>query len=270
VAERFSERIRRLAGDDWTDAAESLLSTALRHSSCLSEERGAGPGDSGEDNERLEFLGDAVLGMVVAEALYSLSPPLAPGAMTRLRAAAVAGPALAEVAREWRLGDELRLGKGELMQGGNANPSNLGRAMEAAIGAVYLGAGPRAAARVVMAALGDRVREQPGQVMASDTDPKSALLEYVQARWQGMAPAYDVAGRDGPDHAPRWTIRARVGAIAAEASGASLRSAEKAAARELLMMLQLPGLDGQAGRPDQRAARDCAATEREQERSLFA
>lgn len=236
LTEGFSERLRRLAGPDWTGATAELLETALRHSSLLEGAEG-----EREDNERLEFLGDAVLGLVVAEALYQVRPPLDPGAMTRARAAVVAGPVLAEVAAGWGLGAELQLGRGESRHGGHANPSNLGRAMEAAIGAVYLGAGLEAAARVVLEALGDRIQGPAPAGLEVETDPKSALQELVQGRGHGQVPAYEVLGRSGPDHAPVWVVRARVGEATAQATGSSLRSAEKAAARELLLMLQWRG-----------------------------
>ena len=226
----FSERLRRLllsagvALPDWTG-----IEVALTHTSYVYES--ATPCDH---NERLEFLGDAVLGLCVAESLYRACPGLSPGQMTRIRGSLVSGSQLALVAEEWGLGLELRLGRGEERDGGRRRQSNLSRAIEAVIGAVHLGAGYRAADLVVQEILGDRI----AAAIAADLslDSKTELQELAQER--GQTPVYRVLGRTGPDHAPWWTASVAVGETEAVGQGTSLRAAEKQAALRLVGVLQ--------------------------------
>jgi len=181
-------------------------------------------------NDRLEFLGDAVLGLCVADELFRNRPDLGPGEMTRLRAAVVSGEALAQVAKEWHLGSELRLGQGEAADGGRAKGSNLSRAVEAVFGVLYLRLGygqTRLLVREVLGPLISAAAEETG-----DLDSKSTLQEKAQAR--GLSPRYEVVSREGPDHRPRWTVRVTVGDRVAEGEGSSKRLAERAAAEQML------------------------------------
>ncbi len=226
----FLSRLDRILADAGVGSVPPhLLEEALTHSSYTNE-----TGDAAGDNERLEFLGDAVLGLIAAEVLFDLEPELDPGDMTRLRAELVSGDALAAIAEEWQLGDALRLGRGEELSGGRRRPSNLSRAMEAVIGAAYLGSGYPCAAAVARAAIGRRL---PAILRASAArDAKSALQEWAQAH--GQVPTYEVVAREGPDHAPQWTVSARVESLACRATAMSRRQAEKDAARMLLARLR--------------------------------
>ncbi len=184
--------------------------------------------------ERLEFLGDRVLGLVMAEILYTSFPGEAEGDLAKRHAALVQGELLAVVAREMNLGDALILSEGERGAGGGDNDNMLADGLEALIGALYLDAGIAPCQRVITQLWGDRVNilSSPPQ------DSKTALQEWAQGRGLPL-PAYEVAGREGPDHAPRFIIRVTVqGFPAAEAEGTSRRAAEKEAARILLQNLE--------------------------------
>jgi ribonuclease-3 len=225
----FERRLAATLGQPVLDPGlRQLLSVALTHSSYVHE-----AGCEIEDNERLEFLGDAVLDLCVAEILWLRYPDLAPGDLTRIRADVVSGSALARVAEAWDLGAALRLGRGEDLDGGRGRSSNLSRAYEAVLAAIYLGMGYPATLRVVEAALGDWIDALAAGASGSDT--KSALQELAQAR--GLTPSYQVLAREGPDHAPTWSVRATVGEDSADASAGSRRQAEKAAAGQLLSRL---------------------------------
>jgi len=215
----------------------ALLEQALVHRSYLNEN----PHFSLTSNERLEFLGDAVLGLLVAERLYRDFPGLSEGEMTRLRAALVQRDTLARVARSIGLGDYLYLGKGEEVSGGREKPTNLAAALEAVLGAVYLDGGMVAAEKVVWLLLEveiDRVAGQPGEV-----DYKSRLQELVQARYQ-VTPDYRALGATGPDHARSFTVEVVVGGeVLGKGSGKSKKAAETQAAR-----IALERLSGQSDR----------------------
>ncbi len=182
------------------------------------------------NNERLEFLGDRVLGLVMAEALLDADPDAAEGVLAPRFNALVRKETCAEVAREIDLGAVLRLGRSEMLSGGRRKQALLGDALEAVIGAVYLDAGFDAARAVVRRLWGERVTE----VKADARDPKTALQEWAQARGQ-TPPDYALVARDGPDHAPRFRISVRLdsGEMALAEAG-SKRQAEQAAARDLL------------------------------------
>lgn len=216
---------RSTAAAGLTDVSLEGIEVALTHASYAHE-----AGRTCPHNERLEFLGDAVLGLCVADELFGNHPDLGPGEMTKLRAAVVSGEALADVARAWRLGPELRLGHGEDADGGRTKDSNLSRAVEAVFGALYLKLGYERTRSLVRQVLGPRIvaaTEETG-----DHDFKSALQEQAQA--VGLSPRYQVVSRQGPDHAPRWTVRVTVGELVAEGEGSSKRLAERAAAGGLL------------------------------------
>ncbi len=209
----------------------SLLEEALLHRSYVNEN----PGAAQASNERLEFLGDAVLGLVVAERLYQGFPGFAEGKMTKLRAALVCQDALARVARSIRLGDYLYLGRGEEASGGRRKTANLARALEALIGAVYLDQGSAAASDFILR-LFDKELERvgsPGVVV----DYKTQLQELIQAKGQ-PAPSYQVIEATGPDHDRRFTVEVSAGgAVLGRGSGRSKKVAETEAARSALERL---------------------------------
>ncbi|MDJ0859077.1 MAG: ribonuclease III [Dinoroseobacter sp.] len=182
------------------------------------------------DNQRLEFLGDRVLGLVMAEALLEADLEAPEGNLAPRFNALVRKEACADVAREVDLGDVLRLGRSEMKTGGRRKDAALGDAMEAVIAAVYRDGGFEAAKRVVLRLWGDRI----SAVDADARDAKTALQEWAQAR--GLPPpSYTEVARTGPDHAPQFTIAVslRSGA-SAKAQAGNKRQAEQAAARALL------------------------------------
>jgi ribonuclease-3 len=198
------------------------LRTALAHRSFCAEV------DGEESNERLEFLGDAVLGLAVTDHLYRSYPGLPEGELAKIRAAVVNSEVLAELAAELGVGEALLLGKGEDASGGREKPSILADAMEALIGAVYLARGFRRARDLVLGLLEDRVVEAaagPG-----GRDYKTRLQELAARRFEEL-PVYEVDD-EGPDHAKRFFARVLVrGEVCGEGEGRSKKQAEQAAAR---------------------------------------
>jgi ribonuclease-3 len=181
-----------------------------------------------ESNERLEFLGDAVLGLVVTDHVFRAYPALPEGHLAQVRAAVVNAGALAEVAEELELGRALLLGKGEDASGGREKPSILADAMEAVIGAVYLDGGWDAAAALVMGLLGERIAEAAAGPGGHDF--KTRLQELAARRFDQL-PRYDVVG-EGPDHAKRFSATVYLaGQPAGVGEGRSKKQAEQAAAR---------------------------------------
>lgn len=180
--------------------------------------------------ERLEFLGDRVLGLVVAHLLYNAFPDETEGLLARRHAALVSGATLAVVADRIGLGEVLHLSEGERASGGARNENILADVMEALIGATYLDAGLSACQSVISALW----KEILHTMVEPPQDPKTALQEWAQGRGLPL-PEYVLEGRSGPDHAPSFRISVRVeGFIPVEAEGASRRAAEKAAAIMLL------------------------------------
>lgn len=199
-----------------------LITRALTHSSLSSATR--------PDNQRLEFLGDRILGLVMAEAVLSQDGDASEGQLAPRFNALVRKETCAEVAREVDLGAVLRLGKSETSTGGRRKTALLGDAMEAVIAAVYLDGGFEAARAMVLRLWGERV----AGVAEDARDAKTALQEWAQAR--GMPPpAYRELSREGPDHAPVFQVEARLAdGQAARAEGRVKRQAEQAAAKTLL------------------------------------
>jgi ribonuclease III len=199
-----------------------VLAPALVHRSWCAENLGH------DSNERLEFLGDAVLGVIITDHAYHAYPALSEGELTDVRKAVVNAVTLAEVADELDLGRHLLLGKGEEQSGGREKPSILADALEAVIGAVYLDAGWGGAAEVVLGLLGDRIAEAaagPG-----GQDYKTRLQELSARRLQDV-PTYLVVD-DGPDHAKRFFATVVVGGSPrGKGEGRSKKQAEQAAAR---------------------------------------
>jgi ribonuclease-3 len=210
-----------------------LLRQALVHSSYINEN----PALFAGHNERLELLGDAVLGLIVAEELYRSSPDLTEGEMTRLRAALVNRDALARVAQSVNLGDFLCLGKGEEASGGRSKPTNLAGALEAVIGAAYLDRGLSKARNVTMTLLTDEWSKLNKRGVAAGADFKSRLQELAQSRFQ-QAPSYRLVSSAGPPHDPVFTVDVYIsGRVVATGTGRSKKLAETAAAREALEQL---------------------------------
>lgn len=202
-----------------------LLVRAVTHASMSSPTR--------SDNERLEFLGDRVLGLVMAEAILSADTSASEGQLAPRFNALVRKETCADVARAVDLGAVLKLGRSEMMSGGRRKEALLGDAMEAVIAAVYLDAGFDAARDVILRLWGDRIES----VEADARDPKTALQEWAQARKQ-TPPRYKQVTRSGPDHAPVFTICVTLDSGETEtAQAGSKRQAEQAAAQALLARL---------------------------------
>lgn len=199
-----------------------LLELALTHSSRSHEE---GTGHLG-CNERLEFLGDSILGFVVAEALYRNYPELPEGDMTRLRAELVCEGSLVEAAMPLELGAHLRLSRGEEQGGGHRRPSMIADSFEAVLAAIYLDGGEEAA----RAFLSRTILPRLGKTKGLNRDYKTKLQEAVQSLGLS-APTYRMAGESGPDHDKRFLAQVIYdGKVAGEGSGRSKKEAEQAAA----------------------------------------
>ncbi len=203
-----------------------LLLRAVTHASISSTTR--------PDNQRLEFLGDRVLGLVMAEALLGADMAASEGQLAPRFNALVRKEACAEVAREVGLGDVLKLGRSEMLSGGRRKEALLGDAMEAVIAAVYQDGGFDAARVLILRLWGARI----GAVEQDARDPKTALQEWAQARAM-PPPIYTEQGRTGPDHQPIFTVEVRLESGEAElARAGSKRVAEQAAARALLARME--------------------------------
>ncbi len=206
----------------------SLLKLSLAHSSYVNEKPKAANGS----NERLEFLGDAILGYVVAEKLYRDFPELTEGEMTKFRAALVCRDALVRLARSVNLGSYLYLGRGEEASGGRQKEANLAGALEAVIAAVYLDQGLAVARDFVLKLLGDDLGRVSG--LGVDTDYKSQLQEIIQSK-RHIAPTYRTVEVAGPDHDQNFTVEVMVeGTVVGRGSGKSKKLAETEAAHAAL------------------------------------
>lgn len=217
------ERLARAL--DYSFRSSDLMEQALTHRSA-----------AGLNNERLEYLGDALLDFFVAEALYFRFEEADEGQLSRLRAGMVKKESLAAVARSLNLGDYLRLGAGELRSGGHARDSILADATEAVLAAVYLDGGMEAAKRVVLQLFNPKLDEiDPEQALK---DPKTRLQEYLQA-YKHPLPEYGILEVGGSQHAQRFKVFCRVLALARESlgTGTSRRRAEQQAARNMLAEL---------------------------------
>jgi ribonuclease III len=217
-------RLRRALGLEFVD--DELLGTALTHRS-----------HGSPNNERLEFLGDAVLNLVVSSVLYHRFPGSDEGTLSRLRANLVNGETLAGVARRLELGDALRLGPGEFKSGGFRRDSILAGALEAVIGAAWLDGGYEAARGFV-----ERVLAPETSAVSLDRaikDPKTLLQEWLQARQRAL-PDYEVIATTGREHARVFRIACRVDGLPdpVEGEGGSRRKAEQDAAARALALLQ--------------------------------
>lgn len=207
-------------------AKPELLMRAVTHASLSSPTR--------PDNQRLEFLGDRVLGLVMAEALLAADEGASEGQLAPRFNALVRKETCAEVALAVGLGEVLKLGRSEMLSGGRRKEALLGDAMEAVIAAVYLDAGFEAARKTVLRLWGPRI----GAVQTDARDPKTSLQEWAQARAM-PPPTYAELGRSGPDHQPEFTVAVTLANGASETARArTKRAAEQAAARALLSRLE--------------------------------
>lgn len=203
----------------------ALVERALTHRSANSKH-----------NERLEFLGDAVLGLVVAAELVERFPSAAEGQLSRLRASLVKGPTLAAVAKDLELGDLLALGSGELKSGGFRRDSILAGALEAVFGAVYIDGGFDAARDVILRLLHDKIEQTSPDAL--EKDPKTQLQEYMQALKRPL-PVYTLTETTGAAHRQSFTVSCEVDGMASATTGKgdSRRAAEQEAAAKALAIL---------------------------------
>ena len=223
-------RLQETLGYRFNDLA--LLQRALTHRSFINES----PDQALEDNERLEFLGDAVLDMVSSDLLYNRYPEMPEGRMTSMRAALVRTETLARLASYLGIGDVLQLGKGEEEHGGATRPANLCAALEALAGAIFLDQGVEAVKQVFV----------PHFIPAADAilsreldrDPKSILQEWSQANL-GYTPRYQTIRAEGPDHDKRFTVQAIIDdQVYGEGMGRSKQIAAQAAAKQALEKIE--------------------------------
>lgn len=208
--------------------SDELLELALTHRSA-----------SARNNERLEFLGDAILGAIMADALFRRRPNEGEGMLSRIRSRLVRGETLAEIAREIELGPLILLGAGERRTGGGQRSSTLSNALEALLGAVYLDGGMDAAERVVLGLFAARLEHLPAE--HDLIDPKTRLQEWLQARGQ-PPPAYRVNDVAGQAHAQTFEVLCTIegSGLAVAGHGASRRLAEQDAAARAFERLTVP------------------------------
>ncbi|MDI5892281.1 ribonuclease III [Halomonas rhizosphaerae] len=216
----FSRRIGH------TFADPGLLELAMTHRSY-----------GGQNNERLEFLGDSIVNFIIAEALFQRFPQAREGQLSRLRARLVKGQTLAELAREMAFGECLRLGSGEMKSGGHRRESILADAVEAVLGAIYLDAGMEVARARVLSWYAERLEA----ISLDDTqkDPKTRLQEFLQSR-QVPLPRYEVTSVEGEAHAQTFTVECHVEMLEKHTLGvgSSRRHAEQQAAAQALSRLE--------------------------------
>ena len=205
-----------------------LLQEALRHSSYVNELADA----QLRDNERLEFLGDAVLNLIIGHLLMQFYPNLKEGDLSKNRASLVNESRLADIARNFDLGAYLQLGKGEIQTNGRQKNSILADAFEALIAAVYLDGGFEGAFQIIKACFSPLIEH-----LHTATDAKSRLQEQVQVK-HGVIPTYTVIREEGPDHDKTFWVRLTVLEIETEAAGKSKKAAEQQAALKALELLE--------------------------------
>ncbi|MEZ8126894.1 ribonuclease III [Vibrio splendidus] len=217
------DKLERKIGYQFNDT--DLIHLALTHRSA-----------AGKHNERLEFLGDSILSFVIADDLYHRFPKVNEGDMSRMRATLVRGHTLAELGREFELGDYLKLGPGELKSGGFRRDSILADAVEAIIGAVYLDSDTEVVRRIILSWYQSRLESiQPG---VSQKDPKTRLQEFLQGR-RNPLPVYTVTNIKGEAHNQEFTVECEVAGVDKPVigKGTSRRKAEQAAAETALEQL---------------------------------
>jgi ribonuclease-3 len=228
--------LEQTLGVDFGD--KSLLQRALTHRSYLNEH----PEFLLEDNERLEFLGDAVLDFLTGEHLYHRFPELREGPLTSIRSVLVRRATLARFARQWDLGRHLLMGHGEAESGGRNRPATLCAAFEAVVGALYLDQGLDSVRLLLEPLIVPEITRTLQERL--DKDPKSRLQELVQAQMH-RTPRYATVAEHGPDHAKEFTIQVTIGGqVFGKGEGPSKQLAAQAAARNALERL------GHTGRPN--------------------
>lgn len=215
----------QLPGLNYTFSKPERLQLALTHRSYGSV-----------NNERLEFLGDAIVGMVVAEILYQLHPDLPEGALTRLRAGVVRGETLADIAIGMDLSSHVRIGNAEKKSGTSRRRSILADTLEAVLAAVYLDGGYPEVVRVITELTRETIASLPDPEDLKD--PKTRLQEWLQARGREV-PEYKIISESGADHAKEFVVECRLtdDAISFNAAGSSRRKAQQAAAVQMLARL---------------------------------
>ena len=211
---------------NYTFQQSDLLRLAMTHRSYGSQ-----------NNERLEFLGDSILGFVVSDLLYRHYPDVTEGDLSRLRARLVRGESLAEIARELEFGDALLLGAGEMKSGGHRRDSILADSVEAVIGAIYLDSGFEVCEQWLQQLMQSRINALPP--IAQLKDPKTRLQEWLQARKQPV-PKYEVVKVEGEGHQQRFTVHCQIGEpkMTIEGKGRSRRKAEQEAALQAVEQLE--------------------------------
>ena len=224
----------------------SLLERAVTHRSWAHDQT-----PPGEDYERLEFLGDAVLGLAVAHALFE-DPSASEGRLTRARAEIVCKESLAATARKLELGQWLRLGRGEEMTGGRDKDSILSDALEAVLGAVYCDGGMDEAAALVRRTMGESLQQRDaGGGIVAPVDTRSLLQERLQER--GRSASYRVSGCEGEAHAPVWSVELLIdGEVVATGTGGSKQQASTRAAARAMAALSSEWGEAPADGPQER------------------
>lgn len=219
------EKLIQRLGYSFSDA--TILELALTHRSAATN-----------NNERLEFLGDSVLGMVISIQLYSKFPKSDEGVLSRLRASLVKGETLSELAKDINLGDFIKLGSGELKSGGFRRASILADAFEAVIGAIYLDGGIQEAEKFLLAQFENRLNKIDLNEISKD--PKTRLQEYLQARNHPL-PVYTVVSIEGKSHEQTFTVDGQVEIInrIIQGKGKSRRYAEQKVAQKILELLKI-------------------------------
>lgn len=215
---------------------KSLLQRAVTHRSFVNEF-----GKNAKDNERLEYLGDSVLALVVNEYLFKHFEDYQEGKLAKIKSAVVSEATLAKLARKIDLGEFILMGRGEDHSGGRERPSILANTLEAVIGAIFLDSGLKISRKFVLALISDEIEivDSP----SSMRDPKTALQEYVQKKYKDR-PVYEVVAERGPDHRKEFTVRLLInGREIVTGEGPSKRKAEMNAARISLQKIEEGALD---------------------------
>jgi len=213
---------------------KNLLLRALTHRSFVNEY-----GPDTKDNERLEYLGDSVLGLVVNEYLFKHFGEYAEGSLAKIKSAVVSEATLSKVALELKLGEYIFMGRGEENNGGRERPSILANTLEAVIGAYYLDTGLKECRKFILDHLKSDIERIDGLTYLRD--PKTTLQEYVQKKYKDR-PVYEVISEKGPDHSKIFEVNLLIaGRIIARGEGSSKRKAEMSAAREALKRIAAGG-----------------------------
>jgi ribonuclease-3 len=208
-----------------TFKSEDLLQQAFIHSSYINEN----PGYAIADNERLEFLGDALLSCIVAEELYHKFPDFSEGELTEIRASLIRQETLADIATELELGNHLLLGRGEEITGGRRKRTNLADALEALIGAIYIDQGADVVRNFVLSRLSDKILK--AKVTGIGRNYKALLQELTQAKYKKL-PSYRTVEASGPDHDKKFVVVVMLDSMKiGSGSGKTKRAAEMEAAR---------------------------------------